>query len=96
MKSSDHVLIRPVVTEKTAQLQENLNQYTFAVHPKANKIEIRNAVEKRWNVKVLDVRTMRVRGKNKRVGRNFGRKPTWKRAIVTLRPDDRIEFFEGV
>ena len=96
MKSSDDVLIRPVITEKTSTLQEDCNKYTFMVHPKANKIEIRKAVERRWAVKVIDVRTMRVRGKKKRVGRNFGRKPTWKRAIVTLRPDDRIEFFEGV
>jgi large subunit ribosomal protein L23 len=62
----------------------------------ANKVEIRHAVEKLWNVSVVKVRTAVVRGKEKRMGRFIGRRPSWKRALVTLAPGQKIEFFEGV
>lgn len=96
MKGSTHsVLKRPVVTEKSTALREEENQYAFEVALDANKIEIRRAVESNFGVRVLDVRTQVVRGKMKRFRRGFGKKPNWKKAVVTLREGDVIDFFEG-
>ncbi|ACX52617.1 MULTISPECIES: 50S ribosomal protein L23 [Ammonifex] len=89
------VLIKPVITEKsTALLQQN--KYTFIVHPKATKTDIKRAVETIFKVKVLKVNTMRVKGKVKRVRRAVGRTPEVKKAIVTLQPGHKIEVFEGL
>lgn len=96
MKGTTHdVLKRPVVTEKSTALREEENQYAFEVALDANKIEIRRAVESAFGVRVLDVRTQVVRGKMKRFRRGFGKKPNWKKAVVTLREGDFIDFFEG-
>ena len=85
MKAED-VIIAPVVTEKSNDgLQEG--KYTFKVNKKATKIDIRNAVEKLFEVKVLDVNTMSVKGKNKRMGKTAGKTPDWKKAIVTIDTD---------
>ncbi len=86
------IILRPVVSEKTTDLQE-LNQYTFEVHKRANKIEIRKAVEIVFGVRVTDVRTQVVRGDLKRVGSHMGRKPSWKKAIVNLHGDDSIDLY---
>ena len=72
------------------------NKYTFVVPLKANKVEIRQAVEQIFKVKVLDVNTIRVLGKVKRMGKNQGKRPDYKKAIVKLAPGQRIEFFEGL
>jgi large subunit ribosomal protein L23 len=90
------IIIRPVVTEKTNIQKEVANQVTFEVDRKANRIEVRRAIERIFNVRVTNVRTMQVRGKFKRRGRVLGKRRDWKKAIVTLRPGERIEFFEGV
>jgi large subunit ribosomal protein L23 len=90
------IIIRPVVTEKTNIQKEAANQVTFEVDRKANRIEVRRAIERIFNVRVGNVRTMQVRGKFKRRGRVLGKRRDWKKAIVTLRPGERIEFFEGV
>jgi large subunit ribosomal protein L23 len=91
------VLRRPhMLTEKANYFKERENKVVFQVDLGANKVEIRRAVEKLFNVKVLDVRTQIVRGKQKRVGRWSGQKSNWKKAVVTLREGDTIEFFEGV
>jgi large subunit ribosomal protein L23 len=96
VKGSTHsILKRPVVTEKSTALREQENQYAFEVSLDANKIEIRRAVESNFGVRVLDVRTQVVRGKMKRFRRGFGKKPNWKKAVVTLREGDVIDFFEG-
>ncbi len=87
---------RPVVTEKTNLLREELNQYVFQVRRDANKVEIRQAVEKLFGVRVIDVRTANVRGKVKRMRRGYGKEPNWKKAIVTLDDEDSIPLFEGV
>jgi large subunit ribosomal protein L23 len=84
-----------LVTEKSTQQKEKSNQYAFEVDPKANKIEIQTAVERLFKVKVFQVRTVRVLGKVKRLGRKYGKRPDWKKAIVTLKEGDRIDFFEG-
>lgn len=88
------VILEPVVTEKTARKRETANEVSFKVARDANKIEIRSAVEELFNVVVTDVRTMSVRGKLKRLGRFEGRRSSWKKAIVTLKEGQTIEFFE--
>ena len=89
------VIRRPIITEKTNIQKDQANQVTFEVDPRANRIEIKRAVEKIFNVKVADARTMHVTGKIKRRGRVLGKRRDWKKAIVTLMPGERIEFFEG-
>ncbi len=95
MANPRDVLLRPYITEKTTAMMAE-NKYTFVVPLTANKIEIRQAVEQIFKVKVLDVNTIRVMGKTKRMGRNIGKRPDFKKAIVKLAPGERIEFFEGV
>ncbi|TCL66462.1 LSU ribosomal protein L23P [Hydrogenispora ethanolica] len=91
-----HTLIkRPVITEKTTKLMED-NKYCFIVDPRANKTQIKQAIEEIFKVKVKAVNTFNSLGKVKRMGKYEGRRPSWKRAIVTLEGGSRIEFFEGV
>jgi large subunit ribosomal protein L23 len=90
------VIKRPIITEKTSIQKEEANQVTFEVDRKANRVEIKRAVEGVFNVRVSAVRTMHVRGKIVRRGRTLGRKRHWKKAIVKLMPGERIDFFEGV
>jgi large subunit ribosomal protein L23 len=90
------VIQRPLVTEKSNIAREDLNVVTLAVDPRANKHEIRRAVEGLFDVKVVDVHTMRMHRKSRRVGKFVGRKPEWKKAIVRLAEGHTIEFFEGV
>ena len=89
------VLIRPLMTEKTMQQKDVLNTVAFKVHPDANKVEIRAAVERVFNVKVLAVRTASYEGKLKRMGRFAGRRADWKKAVVTLAPGHKIDLVEG-
>ena len=90
------VIRRPLVTEKSNIGREEDNVVTFAVDPRANKHEIRRAVETLFDVNVVEVRTMRMPRKSRRVGKFMGRKPEWKKAIVRLTEGQTIEFFEGV
>ncbi len=85
---------RPLITERTTKLMED-NKYCFLVDPKANKTQIKQAIEEIFKVKVKTVNTFNRLGKIKRMGRKEGRRPSWKRAIVTLEAGSRIEFFEG-
>ncbi len=80
-----------VITEKGTVLEEKNNQYLFRVDSRANKIQIKQAVEKLFSVTVDSVRTLTVHGKKRRTGRTVGRKPSWKKAIVTLKEGDSIE-----
>ena len=89
------VLRRPLITEKSTALQAQ-NKYAFEIASGANKPMIRRAVEKAFNVKVTGVNVITMRGKTSRVGRREVHTPPWKKAIVTLRVGDKIEFFEGV
>ena len=84
MRNAHEIVLGPVVTEKLARMGETANVVAFRVRPDANKIEIRRAVEAIWKVKVAGVRTQRRDGKLKRLGRFQGRRPSWKKAIVTL------------
>ena len=96
MRNINEVIVRPLVTEKSHDMLDRLGAYTFVVAKEANKIEIAQAVEKQFNVKVSDVRTMRYAGKAKRMGKHQGRRASWKKAVVTLAQGDTIELFEGV
>jgi large subunit ribosomal protein L23 len=96
MKAYHHLIKGPIITEKTHTLQAAANQVTFQVAVKANKIEIRKAIEEVFKVKVLSVNTMRLQGKRKRLGRTEGVRPNWKKAIVTLAPGEKIPGFEGL
>ena len=109
MRTPQTIIKRPLLSEKTARLREtggaaerpaegddDAQQVVFEVAKDANKIEIRGAVEALFKVTVTQVRTLIARGKIKRVGRFSGRRPAWKKAIVTLKAGDQIAFFEGV
>jgi large subunit ribosomal protein L23 len=93
------ILIRPLYTEKIARLQDSENKYAFEVYRRANKIEIRKEIEKQFDVKVEKIQTMNVRGKIRqqmtRAGRFHGRRPDWKKAVVTLAKGDQIDLFEN-
>lgn len=96
MKDPREIILQPVMTEKSMLLKERNNQVTFWVHPEANKIEIKKAVETIFNVKVEKVQTIRVKGKPKRIWRYQGQRPLRKKAIVRLAPGETIEFFETI
>ena len=89
------IIRAPLVSEKGTLLAESANQVLFKVRPEANKIEVKKAVESLFKVKVVKVRIARYLGKIRRVGRNMGRRPEWKKAYVTLREGDKIDFFGG-
>ncbi|ERT60563.1 MULTISPECIES: 50S ribosomal protein L23 [Megasphaera] len=88
------LLLKPVITEKSTMMMSD-GKYTFRVPLHANKIEIRKAVEKIFDVKVKSVTTLRIMGKYKRMGKFVGKRPDYKKAIVTLKDGETIEFFEG-
>lgn len=92
-KLSAQVLKRPLLTEKGTTIGELENKVFFEVAMNANKIEIRNAVQEIYGVKVVSVRTQVVRGKWKRVGRHLGKRPNWKKAIIGLDAESKIDFF---
>jgi len=89
------VIRLPLVTEKGTYLAAQ-NKHAFRVDPAATKTQIKQAVEKTFNVKVVAVNVMNVHGKQRRWGRRVSERPSWKKAIVTLAPGDKIELFEGV
>ena len=92
----EKVIKRPLIlTEKGSRQREEQNKYYFEVALGANKVEIKKAVETLFKVGVVDVNTMITRGKEKRMGRAYGKKPNWKKAIVTLKSGETIDFFEG-
>jgi len=96
MKDPRKIIKRPIITERSTYLQGNGNKYVFEVDRNANKIEIAYAVKKIFDVTVLDVQTLNMKGKPKKLGVFSGRRPNWKKAIVTLKEGDYIEVFEEV
>ena len=90
------VLKRPLITEKSTIEKDMHNKLFFEVHRSANKIEIKQAVEQIFKVDVLGVCTVNMKGKTKRVGSFVTKQPDWKKAVVTIKPGQRVEFFEGV
>jgi len=95
MRDPRSVLLRPLMTEKSMRQKDELNAVTFQVRRDANKVEIRQAVETVFSVKVAEVRTSTREGKWKRMGRFEGQRPAWKKAVVKLRPGHKIELVEG-
>ncbi|MGH7854217.1 MAG: 50S ribosomal protein L23 [Candidatus Binatia bacterium] len=95
MKSPHEVIKAPLISEKGTLLTESANQVLFKVRPDANKIEVKRAVEVLFKVKVEQVRMARYLGKVRRIGRSMGRRPDWKKAYVTLKEGDKIDFFGG-
>lgn len=89
------IILKPMITEKSSRMKENTNTVAFKVHQRANRIEIKQAVQKIFDVRVESVRTMVVRGKAKRMGRFEGKRPDWKKALVTLKEGETIDFFEA-
>ncbi|MFQ5892745.1 MAG: 50S ribosomal protein L23 [Nitrospinota bacterium] len=90
------IVRHPILTEKTTHQKEALNKVTFKVDPGATKREIKEAVQSIFNVTVLDVHTSNMLGKNRRWRMRRGKRPDWKKAVVTLKPGDKVEFFEGL
>lgn len=88
-----NIIIKPLVTEQGMHFANSKNAYSFEVNKKANKVQIRSAVEKLYNVKVTDVRTANVKGKPRRRGRHFGATKSWKKAVVVLHEDHHIDLF---
>lgn len=95
MKLAREIIVRPLVTEKATQLKATGNQYLFQVNRRANKIEIKKAIEEIFHVHVTSVRTAQMIGKKKRMGRFEGKRPDWKKAVVTLQEGESIQLFEG-
>lgn len=96
MKDPRNIVKKALITEKGTVLREVRNQYVFEVARDANRIEIKRAIESIFSVKVRNVQTMQMRGKVKRQGRFSGKRSDWKKAIVTLQPDQKIELFEQI
>jgi large subunit ribosomal protein L23 len=93
MKNLHDIIRAPLISEKGTLLTESANQVLFKVRPDANKIEVKQAVESLFKVKVVQVRMARYLGKMRRIGKNMGRRPDWKKAYVTLKEGDKIDFF---
>jgi large subunit ribosomal protein L23 len=95
MPTLHRTIVRPLITEKSSAAYQARAEYTFEVHVDASKPQIRSAIEQLFGVKVTGVWTSNQRGKEKRMGKTVGRRPNWKKAIVTLKEGDTIEIFEG-
>jgi large subunit ribosomal protein L23 len=95
VKNSMQIIRRPIITERASGLQEGQNKYVFEVLSRANKVDIRRAVESQFDVDVIKINTSNVHGKAKRLGRFQGRRPSWKKAVVTLADGHSLDFFEG-
>lgn len=89
------VIIHPLITERSTDIRERLNKVAFVVHPKANKHRVKQAVEELLKVKVEKVNITNMPGKKKSLGRFVGKKPDWKKAIVTLKEGEKLDIFEG-
>jgi large subunit ribosomal protein L23 len=89
------VLRRPLITEKSTLLQDTSNKYAFEVDSRANKVQVKTAVEHSFSVKVTGVNILIVKGKRKRFGRRLVQESSWKKAVVSLRSGDKIQLFEG-
>jgi large subunit ribosomal protein L23 len=94
--NAQQIVQKPLVTERSMLLRDDEGKYAFRVHPRATKPEIRKAIEELFEVKVVSVTTMNLQGKNKRMGRNVGRRPAWKKAIVKVAEGQKIEIYDAV
>ncbi len=90
---SCNIIIKPIITEQSTHFANTLNAYAFQVNKRANKVEIKRAIEELYEVKVLEVRTMNRIGKTRRRGRNMGKTASWKKAVVVLKEEHKIYLF---
>ena len=95
-RSPYDILIKPLLTEKMTALKESENRVSFVVDKRANKIEVKKAIEEAFKVKVAAVNVMNLLGKKKRLGKFAGKRPDWKKAIITLKKGEKLELFEGM
>lgn len=95
-RSPYDILIKPLLTEKMTALKESENRVSFVVDKRTNKIEVKKAVEEAFKVKVASVNVMNLLGKKKRLGKFAGKRPDWKKAIITLKKGEKLELFEGM
>jgi large subunit ribosomal protein L23 len=96
VKTANEIIYQAIISEKGTILRDEQNCYVFKVHVQANKIEIKRAIEKAFAVKVLDVKTINMKGKAKRLGRYEGKRSEWKKALIRLKEGDSIDIFENV
>mgnify|MGYP000181163127 CR=1 FL=1 len=96
MKTANDIISQAILSEKSTIIKEKENRYVFKVNPLANKLEIKKAIESAFGVKILDIKTINVKGKTKRLGRFVGKRSSWKKAIVRLKEGNSIEIFENV
>lgn len=96
MKTANEIIYQAIISEKGTVLRDEQNRYVFKVHVQANKIEIKKAIETAFTVKVLDVKTINMKGKSKRLGRYEGKRSNWKKALVKLKKGDSIDIFENI
>jgi large subunit ribosomal protein L23 len=96
LKASKDIISQAILSEKSTIAKEKENRYVFKVNPLANKLEIKRAIETAFDVKVIDVQTINVKGKTKRLGRFEGKRSSWKKAVIRLKEGNNIEIFENV
>ncbi len=96
MKTANDIISQAILSEKSTIIKEKENRYVFRVNPLANKLEIKKAIESAFGVKIIDIKTINVKGKTKRLGRFVGKRSSWKKAIVRLKEGNSIEIFENV
>jgi large subunit ribosomal protein L23 len=96
LKMTNDIIYQAIISEKGSILKDKENRYLFKVHPRANKIEIKKAIESAFDVKIINVKTINMKGKAKKLGRFEGKRSSWKKTIVKLKEGDTIEFFENV
>jgi len=96
LKTANDIISQAILSEKSTIIKEKENRYVFKVNPLANKLEIKKAIESAFGVKILDIKTINVKGKTKRLGRFVGKRSSWKKAIVRLKEGNSIEIFENV
>ncbi len=96
MKTANEIISQAILSEKSTIIKEKENRYVFKVNPLANKLEIKKAIENAFGVKIIDIKTINVKGKTKRLGRFVGKRSSWKKAIVRLKEGNTIEIFENV
>jgi large subunit ribosomal protein L23 len=96
LKASKDIISQAILSEKSTIAKEKENRYVFKVNPLANKLEIKRAIETAFDVKVVDVQTINVKGKTKRLGRFEGKRSSWKKAVIRLKEGNNIEIFENV
>lgn len=94
LRNPHDIIIKPLLTEKSTGLKDRENKLAFKVHKDANRVEVKRAIEEIFKIKVRDVNIMNLKGKKKRMGKFLGKRPDWKKAIVSLKPGEKLDILE--